>query len=418
MRKSLLLLLAVTFPCFSLTPLQFLKERTTPAEEPVLSEVISVINNQPPINGHTLQSIHALLRQQSPHLSEAVINKVLTTLKCLDTYHIEHNPVLTIIDYSLPSSEKRLWVFDLSTNQLLFHTYVSHGIRSGTLLTQYFSNQYDSKASSIGVYKTEQAYYGREGLSLRLAGLDQGFNDNAIGRYLVMHSGWYVDEDFIKKYGRAGRSWGCPALPMHLAKPIIDTIKDNSLMVIYYPSDNWFLKSKFLNCDNLSPVRRSAIQTVEENLLPPKHETRDGILFVDLNKNNQREENEPIVVITADNYLRFFHRPPPLERMLRRQIDRIEYIALSQDEFTTLLGNTQDPLPDFSHFYFVIPEVKRLRGYYITEMKLLTLGKIKTISKRDDSGENPGTDDYLISFDNRPAATLKTTAHFIRWLGL
>lgn len=418
MRKSLLLLLAVTFPCFSLTPLQFVKERTNPAEEPVLSEVISVINNQTPINGHTLQSIHALLRQQSPHLSEAVITKVLTTLKCLDAYRIDHNPILTIIDYSLPSSEKRLWVFDLSTHQLLFHTHVSHGIRSGTLLTQYFSNQYDSKASSIGVYKTEQAYYGREGLSLRLAGLDQGFNDNAIGRYLVMHSGWYVEEDFIKKYGRAGRSWGCPALPMQWAKPIINTIKDNSLMVIYYPSDHWFLKSKFLNCDNFSPVHRGTIQTVEEKLLPPKNETRDGILFLDLNKNNQREENEPIVVITADNYQRFFHHSPPLERMLRRQIDKIEYIALSGEEFNALIGSTQEPVTDFSHLYFVIPDVKRLRGYYITEMKLMNLGKIKAITKRDGSEENMGTADYLISFDARPLVNLKTTAHFIRWLGL
>ena len=105
--------------------------------------------------------------------------------------------------------------------KLLFHTYVSHGITSGTLLTNYFSNKYNSKASSIGVYKTEKAYYGREGLSLRLDGLDRSFNDNASNRSVVMHGGWYVDEHFIKKYGRPGRSWGCPALPLNFINPLL-----------------------------------------------------------------------------------------------------------------------------------------------------------------------------------------------------
>jgi len=170
-----------------------------------------------------LYDIKALLQTQAPSLKPAVMNKVLASLACAQAFHINYNPILTVIDYEMPSNEKRMWIFDLTDLKLLHHTYVSHGITSGTLYTVYFSNQNNSKASSLGVYLTGPAYYGREGLSLRLKGLDNGFNDNAMRRYIVMHGGWYMDEKFIKKYGRPGRSWGCPSVPMHERKTPICT---------------------------------------------------------------------------------------------------------------------------------------------------------------------------------------------------
>ena len=188
MINILLSLLAVT--SFGLLPL------TLPTfPEKMISSVTSPLSEIPSIYPQVdLNELRAMLHAQAPNLSDAVINKVATALKCTTAYNVEGSNVLTVIDYSLPSNQKRLWVFDIVQKKLLFKTYESHGIKSGTLLTNNFSNKYNSKASSIGVYKTDQAYYGREGLSLRLEGLERNFNDNAMNRSIVMHGGWYLDE--------------------------------------------------------------------------------------------------------------------------------------------------------------------------------------------------------------------------------
>src|SRR3990167_3161690 len=193
MKKMLLGLLAVTFIGFSATIKFFEQARISKIIDKVLVSI-----NQEPFNAQSLVEIVLMLKEQKS-LNSALVDKVLTTLVCSKMHHVDHNNILTIIDYSLPSSEKRLWIFDLKAKKLLFYTYVSHGITSGSLRSEYFSNKYNSRASSIGVFKTEQAYYGREGLSLKLEGLDRGFNDNAFNRYIVMHGGWYVNEPFIKK---------------------------------------------------------------------------------------------------------------------------------------------------------------------------------------------------------------------------
>lgn len=328
MINTLLLLLAVSLFNFSLPSLNVLQAEFA-ANNRVFSELPSV-NTQ-------LNQVQDMLQREADTLSPAVIDKVITALKCATEHNVDRNNILTVIDYSLPSNQKRLWVFDLQAKKLLFHTYVSHGIKSGTLFTRYFSNKNDSKASSLGVYKTEKSYYGREGLSLKLAGLDKNFNDNAASRYIVMHGGWYMDENFIKRYGRAGRSWGCPAVPLTLYQPIINTIKENSLLVIYYPSDDWFVRSKFLTCGKMdAAVNR--VQSATQLQQPPQDvDLREDILFADMNKNNQREEEDPIVVMSADSYERVFHAQAPLGRMLRRQINNSEYIALSKAEFNRLV---------------------------------------------------------------------------------
>jgi len=268
MRKTLLLLLAVTSTCFSLPALENLRENNfIHAVHQVFNKASALVTAEyeyAQISSKPLDDIKEMLQSEAPGLSTGVINKVLTSLSCASEFNVEHNNILTIIDYSLPSSEKRLWIFDIKQKKLLFNTYVSHGIKSGARLTKYFSNKYDSKASSIGVYKTEKTYYGRDGLSLRLSGLDKGFNDNASNRYVVMHGGWYVAENFIKKYGRAGRSWGCPAIPENLTAPIINTIKDQSFFVIYYPVITGFQNQSFLIAINWT---QQQVQKISEWLI-------------------------------------------------------------------------------------------------------------------------------------------------------
>ncbi|CEK10415.1 murein L,D-transpeptidase catalytic domain family protein [Legionella hackeliae] len=422
MKKKLLLILAVTSTCFSLsTPSLLPLKEPSQQYKSVVDVFHSIVNNQyhyPRMTAVPLSGIREMLHKEAPTLSLAVINKVLTSIKCTDEYNVYHNNILTVIDYSLPSSEKRLWVFDLDKRKLLFHTYVSHGIRSGSLVTNYFSNKHDSKASSIGVYLTENTYYGRDGLSLVLNGLDKGFNDNATSRSVVMHGGWYVDENFIKKYGRAGRSWGCPALPLNLSKDIINTIKDKSLFVIYYPNDNWFGQSKYLNCDRYSAT--VADQTIGDNF-PVENDMRDDILFADMNKNKYREESDPIVVMTADNYERIFRMPPPVSRMLRRQIDNVEYIALSEPEFRNIMILNNQGVEHqniWDNVTFVVPDVRMQRGYYITQMKIVPLGKIKDVKFDIDSVNHPQqTKIYSVQLEDK-VIQLKSTNQFIRWLGL
>lgn len=417
MINTLLLALAVTTAHFSMpTTVTEIPEPAPKlvADNNLFDALILTINPQedfkeppPP----SLAEVQHMLEQTD--LQKGAINKVLTTLRCSREIKVSNNNILTVIDYSLPSSEKRLWVFDLAKQEMLFHTYVSHGITSGALLTNFFSNKYNSKASSIGVYTTEQSYYGREGLSLRLDGLDRGFNDNASGRSVVMHGGWYVDEQFIKRYGRPGRSWGCPALPLDVVEPVIKKIKNKSLFVIYYPNDNWFSSSRFLNCSRFNQKKAKLAAEIKK-----PEDPHEPILFADLNRNNHKEEQEPVVVISADNYEHVFNTTPPLTRMLRRQINHQEYIALNNNELNQLLSQKDKILninPQYENIFFVVPEIIMVRGYYETQMKVLPYGKIKNIEANNDNLGNAQT--YTVQFDSR-VINLRSSDFFIRWLGL
>ncbi len=155
-------------------------------------------------------------------------------------------PVLTVIDYSLPSSKQRMWVFDVNHDRLLYNTYVAHGQNSGMNIPNHFSNKASSKQTSLGTFVTSDTYMGSNGYSLNLKGLEKGFNDNAYNRRVVIHGAWYVEPDFIKKAGRAGRSWGCPSIAKTLAKPVINTIKGGSVVFAYYPDRNYLSHSNYL----------------------------------------------------------------------------------------------------------------------------------------------------------------------------
>lgn len=155
-------------------------------------------------------------------------------------------PILSIVDFSQPSTQKRLYVIDLLARKLLFHTYVSHGRNSGDLQANQFSNVNSSLQSSLGFYQTLSTYYGKHGLSLRIRGLEKDFNDNALARSIVFHGADYVCEDFIRKTGRLGRSEGCPAVSNDMSTPIIQAIKGGSCLFLYYPDMAYLTKSSFL----------------------------------------------------------------------------------------------------------------------------------------------------------------------------
>jgi L,D-transpeptidase catalytic domain len=153
---------------------------------------------------------------------------------------------LTVIDYSKPSAEKRLWVFDLHSHALLYEELVAHGKGSGDRFATAFSNNPESHQSSLGLFETTDTYSGKNGYSLRLKGLDAGFNDRALERAIVMHGAPYVSEKVAQSLGRLGRSWGCPALRQAVAHEVIDRIRGNGLLFAYYPDQKWLASSRFL----------------------------------------------------------------------------------------------------------------------------------------------------------------------------
>jgi hypothetical protein len=155
---------------------------------------------------------------------------------------------LAVIDFSLPSTEQRLWVFDLKRQKLLFKELVSHGRGSGNAEAESFSNIPESYQSSIGLFRTLNSYYGRNGYSLRLKGLEAGVNDLAYQRAIVIHGADYVSENFIEQTGRLGRSHGCPAVRQEVAIKLIDSLKENQYLFTYYPDPEWLATSKFLSC--------------------------------------------------------------------------------------------------------------------------------------------------------------------------
>lgn len=154
---------------------------------------------------------------------------------------------LTIIDFSLSSKSKRLWVINLDENKILFHTLVAHGKNSGVDYATSFSNINESYKSSLGFFATAESYIGSHGISLKLDGLEKGVNDNARQRAIVIHGADYVNSNFIKNHNRLGRSQGCPALPLELSGKIIEKIKGKSCLFIYHPSRDYSKNVKLIS---------------------------------------------------------------------------------------------------------------------------------------------------------------------------
>jgi len=164
----------------------------------------------------------------------------------IDRGLVERPDLLTVIDYSLPSTAKRLWVLDLANGKVLFHELVAHGKNTGDNFARAFSNRDKSLQTSLGLFRTAGTYTGHNGYSMKLQGLEPGFNDEAESRSVVMHGAPYVSEQFAAEHGRIGRSWGCPALSQKVAGQVIDTIKGGSLVFSYFPDQDWLQHSRFV----------------------------------------------------------------------------------------------------------------------------------------------------------------------------
>ena len=176
------------------------------------------------------------LKLASMGLAKQVFNYAMSGYEMLkEAGRITNDQVISIVDFSRSSSEKRLFIIDLKSVRVLFNTYVAHGMNSGQEYARQFSNQPESNRSSLGFYATAATYRGKHGQSLQLVGLEKGINDQAFNRSIVVHGASYVSEAMIRAKGFIGRSHGCPAVPEQLSKPIIEQIKNGSLLFIYGP---------------------------------------------------------------------------------------------------------------------------------------------------------------------------------------
>jgi hypothetical protein len=197
-----------------------------------------------PWSDPSLADVFAL---QAATLDPKVLQLALRAASCAAAATDAARPtLLTLIDYSRPSTERRLWVLDLASRRVLFEEPVAHGKNTGDNIARLFSNVPGSLQSSLGLYLTGQTYTGRNGYSLRLFGLEPGVNDRALERAIVVHGADYLEQGMAQRLGRLGRSWGCPAVPRRVAQALIDTIKGGSFLFAYYPDDRWLSNSRFL----------------------------------------------------------------------------------------------------------------------------------------------------------------------------
>jgi hypothetical protein len=188
-----------------------------------------------------------ILHGKAEDLDERIIRSSLIAYQHARKQGYDSQQLLTIVDYTKPSTQKRLWVIDLKDNNILFNTWVAHGKNSGDLNSASFSNSPRSLKSSLGVFVTEGTYDGHNGYSLRVQGLEQGFNDNAMSRAIVFHGADYANADATRNLGRLGRSWGCFAVARNVSAPLFNKIKNETVVVAYYPDPRWLKTSRYIN---------------------------------------------------------------------------------------------------------------------------------------------------------------------------
>lgn len=199
--------------------------------------------------GHS--SLISNLASAATDLDPQVLTAAVTAMQCAVAGGAAPAERLAVIDFSLPSTEQRLWIFDLTEQRLLLQDLVAHGQGSGDNLASRFSNIEGSHQSSIGLFRTQESYFGQHGYSLRMDGLEPGFNDLARQRAIVIHSADYVDPSWIQQHGRIGRSHGCPAVRPEVAGMVVDSLKGGQFMFSWYPDDHWLSTSELINCPNL-----------------------------------------------------------------------------------------------------------------------------------------------------------------------
>lgn len=206
------------------------------------------------------------IHQHCPTLSYTAIR---TGIKAYQTAHqdgLDFQHLLTIVDFTRPSNQKRLCTINMQDDKVLFYSLVSHGRRSGLRYAYSFSNKLGSHKSSIGVYLTGKSYYGVFGYAMRIYGLDKGFNSNAAKRDIVVHSALYVNPKIAKRYHRVGTTWGCFAVEPHLVYRFVNTIRDGSLIVAYYPDKKWLKHSIFLHKPKQINIQQTILALIKQQL--------------------------------------------------------------------------------------------------------------------------------------------------------
>jgi hypothetical protein len=192
------------------------------------------------------------LRAAAPDLDAGVLALALEARECASRGGTRPGDTLAVIDYSRPSTQPRLWVFDVERTKLLHREHVAHGRGSGENHARKFSNRDGSHQTSLGLFTTAETYVGGNGYSLRMDGLDAGVNDAARERLIVMHGAPYVDPAQAQRQGRLGRSYGCPAVRPEIARQMIDTLKHGQMLFAYYPDEAWLAGSRHFGCSGRS----------------------------------------------------------------------------------------------------------------------------------------------------------------------
>lgn len=239
-----LLLLVVACFMFAAPAADFLHNKKS---DTAIAVKDSVRNTNAPDSINRFSVLYDQMNLDSLGLSKEAFTYGMQGYKDLVSNGAVSNNILSIADFSLPSSKKRLFIIDVMSGKLLFNTFVSHGRNSGQEMATQFSNDVNSFKSSLGFYVTGSTYSGEHGYSLRLEGKEAGINDNAYDRSIVMHAANYVNERVIKMKGFIGRSLGCPALPPSLNKAIINTIKDGSCLFLFSPDSFYITHSRLIN---------------------------------------------------------------------------------------------------------------------------------------------------------------------------
>ena len=194
------------------------------------------------------QGLYNSLAQAAPELNPLVLQSALSAMQCAVNNGASPAENLAVIDYSQPSTARRLWIFDLQKKTLVLRDLVAHGQNSGENFATQFSNNEGSHQSSLGLFRTQESYQGANGYSLRMDGLEPGFNDSARDRAIVIHPASYVNPLWSQTQGRIGRSQGCPAVRPQIARTVVDKLKDGQFMFAWYPDQKWLQSSAYLNC--------------------------------------------------------------------------------------------------------------------------------------------------------------------------
>jgi len=183
---------------------------------------------------------------QAPNLQPKVLKYGLEAYKQAALEGLDKKGIITLVDFAMPDTQKRLWVIDLNTNKVLFHTLVAHGEKSGRIYARHFSNKFNSHESSLGAYITGGTFVGNLGYSMRIYGITPGYDTNAYNRDIVVHGAWYASEKALREYGHLGWTWGCFGIAPKWLRPIIHTIEHGTLILAYYPNQQWLKQAPFI----------------------------------------------------------------------------------------------------------------------------------------------------------------------------